>query len=127
MGGLSITCRLNHGLDSVAEDLDTHGTFHLLEIEFLDALHRVADEAVGGDEFRVHHVGAKEFADITERRVRHVFHRREEQGIMLEFEVGEFVHSYKFTLTTDCTDFTDLLPTEFGNFVADGYRWVFTD
>ena len=92
VGRLGITRRLHHRIDGVAEDLNAHGTFHLLKIEFLDAFHRVADKAVGGDEFRVHHVGAKEFADITERRVRHVFHRREEQRIMLEFEVGEFVH-----------------------------------
>ena len=56
------------------------------------AAHRIADEAVGADELRVDHVGAKQLADIAERRVGDVLHRGEEEGVMGYFERTEFKH-----------------------------------
>ena len=75
MGGLSHLGRLAQRLFGVAENLDAKGPFRLVESELAQTHVHIADEGIGGDEFRNHNVGTHFLADAAERRVGHLFHR----------------------------------------------------
>ena len=75
------------------------GRSAVVDFEFFERLGRVADQPVGGDEFRVDHVGPEPLAHVAERRVGHVLHRRQQQGLFAEFYVGNF-HGFWFV----CSD-----------------------
>ena len=72
---------LDHRFDQVAVNLNAYGTLRVVDFEFLERLGRVADQPVRGDKLRVDHVGAEAFAHVTERRVGHVLHRCQKQGM----------------------------------------------
>ena len=94
---LGITRSLYHGFYCIAKDLNAYRTLKFLKIKFLDAFHRVAYEAVGGDKLRVDHICTKHLADVAERRVGNILHRSEKERIMVKFEVGKFIHLFGFS------------------------------
>ena len=54
-----------------------------------DGFVSVAYEAVGGDEFRIHHVRPVLFADDAERCVGHVFHRRQKHRPVSQINIPD--------------------------------------
>ena len=82
--------RFDHRFDQVAVKLDAHGTLRRVDFEFFERLGRVADQPVRRNEFRVDHVGPEPLAHVAERRVGHVFHRRQQQGLFAEFYISYF-------------------------------------
>ena len=92
--------RLDHRFDQMAVELDAHRTLRVVDFEFFERLGRIAYQPVGRDEFRVNHVGAEPLAHVAERRVGHVLHRRQQQGFLPEFYVGNFHDSPAWSCVT---------------------------
>ena len=99
-GRFGHACRLDHRFDQMAVELDAYRTLRVVDFEFFERLGRVAYQPVGGDEFRVDHVGAETLAHVAERRVGHVLHRRQQQGFFPEFYVGNFHDSLTWSCVT---------------------------
>ena len=67
--------RLDHGVGFAAVDLDGHGAFGVVDMEFAGGGADVAHESLGRDEFGIDHGGAHFAANQAKRRVGHIFHR----------------------------------------------------
>ena len=76
-----------HRLGNVSVNLDSNGSFLLTGAHLSYGLGCIADEAVGGDEFCVHHIRAIFFADDAERCISHIFHRCQEHRLVAKINI----------------------------------------
>ena len=95
-GRLGHTGRLDHRFDLMAVKLNADRPLVIVQTELGHRLGRIADQPVARNELRVDHIGPEHLAHVTERRIGHVFHRREKQRLVAQIDSGN-LHRRKST------------------------------
>ena len=91
-GCLGDFCSLHHRFHLLAVDLYRHRPLGGVGVEFAGGAVDVAHKSVGRHEFRVDHIGSLLFADETERRISHVFHRCQQHRALSQVNCS-YLHS----------------------------------
>lgn len=97
--------RLTHRLNLVTKDLDADRTLVVIDIEFLHALLRIADEPFGRNKLRVHHVCPHFLAYRTEGRITHILHGSKQQREVPDLQIS---YSYQACILF-CRKFTSIM------------------
>ena len=75
-----------------AEDLYAYGTLEVSEKHLAKTLLGIAHKGLGGDEFADKHVGTVTFAELPERQISDIVHRRQNQRELAQLYLAYFNH-----------------------------------
>ena len=90
IGRLGYACRLDHRLDLIAIDLNSHRSLEVVDIQLCTRLPRITDKSVRRDKLGSHHICAKTLADVAKRGIGNILHRSKKECLLAKFYIANF-------------------------------------